>query len=96
MHEKDDDNDTRPDEKLIRDNVKKQKTPLSKRIQLPPFDQIRKLLKPPIALLIGLIMTLSDRCREAIGQGSLLVCIVLVFYFPSRTFGKSYLVPIFF
>lgn len=94
MHDKEDDKDTQPDEKLIQNNVKKQKTPLSQRIKLPklpPFDQIRKLLKPPVALLIGLIMCLSDRCREAIGQGALLTTIVLVFYFPSRTFGKPFI-----
>ncbi|ORY95665.1 hypothetical protein BCR43DRAFT_475613 [Syncephalastrum racemosum] len=53
----------------------------------PPFAQMRKTIKVSIALLIALIMTLDDRCREAIGSGALLVCIVLVFYFPSRTVG---------
>lgn len=55
----------------------------------PPFAQMRKTIKVSIALLIALVMTLDDRCREAVGSGSLLVCIVLVFYFPSRTVGMS-------
>ena len=58
-----------------------------KALQPPPFEKWRKPIKAAIALLISLIMTLDDDCRHAIGQGSLLVSISVVLYFPSRTFG---------
>ncbi|KAI9495016.1 hypothetical protein BDB00DRAFT_815490 [Zychaea mexicana] len=65
----------------------KWKTLLTRILRPPPFGKIRKPLKTSLAMLIGIIMTLNNRCREAIGQGTLLICIVLVFYFPSRPFG---------
>ncbi|KAI7853113.1 hypothetical protein BDC45DRAFT_464852 [Circinella umbellata] len=58
-----------------------------KALQPPPFEKWRKPIKAAIALLIAFIMTLNDTCRHAIGQGSLLVSISAVLYFPSRTFG---------
>ncbi|KAI9253395.1 hypothetical protein BDA99DRAFT_519655 [Phascolomyces articulosus] len=64
----------------------KWKTFLTK-LHLPPLENCRKPLKTSLAFLIGIIMTLSNKCREAIGPGSLLICIVLVFYSPSRPLG---------
>lgn len=53
----------------------------------PPFEKWRKPIKAAVAMLIGCIMTFSDRCREAIGSASLLVAISVVFYFPFKTVG---------
>ena len=64
----------------------KRKTFLTK-LRPPPFEKWRKPLKTGLAFLIGIIMTLSNKCREAIGHGTLLICIVLVFYSPSRPAG---------
>lgn len=69
--------------------TKRKRHALVKRLHnfIPPFPAWKKPVKQAIALLIGVIMTLSDRCREAIGPGSLLCAIVVIFYFPARTFG---------
>ncbi|ORY91909.1 hypothetical protein BCR43DRAFT_497479 [Syncephalastrum racemosum] len=56
-------------------------------VKPPPFVQFRKAIKMAIAILLALIMTLDDSCRNAIGAGALLTCVVIVFYFPSRTVG---------
>lgn len=56
-------------------------------IKIPPFETWRKPVKQALAMMIASIMTLSDNCRNSIGQGSLLCAIVIVFFFPARTFG---------
>lgn len=56
-------------------------------IKIPPFETWRKPVKQALAMMIASIMTLSDNCRHSIGQGSLLCAIVIVFFFPARTFG---------
>lgn len=56
-------------------------------IKIPPFETWRKPVKQALAMMIASIMTLSDSCRNSIGQGSLLCAIVIVFFFPARTFG---------
>ena len=60
---------------------------LLRKLHPAPFEKWRKPLKTGLAFLIGITMTLSNKCREAIGQGTLLICIVLVFYSPSRPTG---------
>ncbi|KAI9313112.1 hypothetical protein BX666DRAFT_735984 [Dichotomocladium elegans] len=60
---------------------------LFKHVRMPSFAIWRKPCKQSVALLLGIIMTLDDRTRTTVGQGSLLCAIVVVFYFPARTFG---------
>lgn len=69
---------------VAQDHPPKKKWPIA----FPPFAQCRKPIKSAIAMLIAILMTLSDKCRAAFGQTSLLAAIALVFYSPSRTVGS--------
>ncbi|KAI8339494.1 hypothetical protein BC941DRAFT_420641 [Chlamydoabsidia padenii] len=54
---------------------------------LPTQNQLRKDLKASIALIIAMVMTLDIHTRKVIGDTVLLVPIVVIFYFPVRTYG---------
>ncbi|ORX50436.1 hypothetical protein DM01DRAFT_1408971 [Hesseltinella vesiculosa] len=54
---------------------------------LPPFPQLKKDLKASIALLIALVFCFDQDLANVTGQGVILVAIVMIFYFPVRTYG---------
>jgi hypothetical protein len=56
---------------------------------LPLFSQFRKTIKASIALLIAVIFIFASATRKATGDSVLLIAIVVIFYFPVRTIGKS-------
>jgi hypothetical protein len=62
------------------------------RASLPLFSQFRKTIKASIALLIPVIFIFDLSARAATGSSVLLMAIVMIFYFPVRTIGKSLLI----
>ncbi|CEP06984.1 hypothetical protein [Parasitella parasitica] len=70
------------------DNIEPKKT-LAERIRakVPTVPLMRAMIKASFAVLIALIITFTDRSRNAIGQGIILVPIGTILHFPIRPLG---------
>lgn len=55
--------------------------------KLPTYNQFKKTLKADIALTVTLVLVLDQTTNKAIGQGTLLACVAMVFFCPVKPVG---------